>query len=129
MAPRPLSVVARLAVLLLFVCACHREGPRVAATSDAPDLGPTPEEFCAHVDRLSARDLADATPDEKRAAHVVCVEASTEDRARFPEWAPCARCTMEVSSMDSFDQRCASICAPLQAKMQALASPDASAAD
>jgi hypothetical protein len=108
--------------------ACTREGPRAAAT-DSVDPGPTPEEFCAHVDYLSRDDLADATSDEKRAAHAVCVEASTDDRAKFPEWAPCARCMMEVSSMEAYDARCHSTCAALEAKMQAQSPGDASTAD
>ena len=113
------------ALAALSLLSCTREGPRAAAT-DTVDPGPTPEEFCAHVDYLSTDDLADASPDEKRAAHSVCVQASTDDRTQYPEWAPCARCMMEASSMEAYDARCHSICAALEAKMQAAAPEDAS---
>jgi len=114
--------------LAALATGCRREAPRPASEGTA-DRGPEPEAFCQQVDRLSEEDLSDATPDERRAAHAVCVEASTEDRARFPEWGPCARCTMEVSSLDELDVRCHAVCATLEAKMQAQAPDDASTGD
>ena len=104
--------------VLVLAASCNREGPRVAAIDGGRDMGPSAEEFCAQVDRLSADDLEDASDDERRAAHAVCVKASTEDREKYPEWAPCARCMMDVSTMDGFDTLCKETCAALEAKLQ-----------
>ncbi len=122
------------ATLSLLAClalsACKKDENKVAppnptaAPVPAPSGAiPTPEQFCSHIDALSRKQLesANAPPDEldKMIAqgHADCVKASTEDAKQYPEWGPCARCSMAIDDLQKMEAACDVDCKTLGEKL------------
>ena len=118
-APKPAAATSSSGAAIVSSASVAPSSSRPWFIADAP----TPEAFCAHIDELSRGTIDDADiPAVEKArmladGRAACLKLSGDDSKKYPEWGPCAKCSMGVTKLDDLEKVCDEPCAKLEAVM------------